>query len=79
MVLRFIGNKKKRKVRDICVALQFEHFGELVNIDGDLNSETTKDHNLTSGSKIITQTENGHEIHSQKEIKNNSSEKKKQN
>ncbi|CAD0006284.1 type VI secretion system Vgr family protein [Flavobacterium salmonis] len=50
-----------------------------VNIDGDLNSETTKDHNLTSGSKIITQTENGHEIHSQKEIKNNSSEKTKQN
>ncbi|SDY49840.1 Phage late control gene D protein (GPD) [Flavobacterium aquidurense] len=48
-------------------------------IDGEYNSEVKKDRNVVSESKIITQSQSGHEFHSEKEIKNNSSEKTRQN
>jgi uncharacterized protein involved in type VI secretion and phage assembly len=52
----------------------YDHF-----VDGDFNSELKKDHNTTSNGKVISNSENAHEIHSKKDIKNNSSEDTKQN
>jgi len=49
------------------------------DIDGELNSEVKKDRNISSESKIMTQSENGHEFHSDKEIKNNTGEATRQN
>lgn len=48
-------------------------------IDGDSNSEVKKDRNVASESKIITQSDLGHEFHSNKDIQNNSSEATRQN
>ncbi|KAF2080647.1 type VI secretion system Vgr family protein [Flavobacterium sharifuzzamanii] len=50
-----------------------------INIEGNSNSEVKKDRNLASESKIITQSDLGHEFHSDKDIKNNSSEQTRQN
>ncbi|MCV2485214.1 phage baseplate assembly protein V [Flavobacterium sp. SH_e] len=50
-----------------------------INIDGDSNSEVKKDRNIASENRIITHSEIGHEFHSDKDIKNNSSEKTRQN
>lgn len=44
------------------------------NIQGDLNSDIKNDKNYIVAGKSITQSENGHEFHSDKTIKNNSSE-----
>lgn len=43
-------------------------------IDGESNSEVKKGRNISTESKIITQSELGHEFHSDQEIKNNSGE-----
>lgn len=48
-------------------------------IDGDSNSEVKKDRNVASENKIITQSDLGHEFHSEKGIQNNSSEATRQN
>lgn len=48
-------------------------------IEGNSNSEVKKDRNLASESKIITQSDLGHEFHSEKGIQNNSSEATRQN
>ncbi|MFH6964653.1 phage baseplate assembly protein V [Flavobacterium plurextorum] len=48
-------------------------------IDGDSNSEVKKDRNVASESRIVTHSETGHEFHSDKDIKNNSSEATRQN
>jgi type VI secretion system secreted protein VgrG len=50
-----------------------------INIDGDSNSEVKKDRNIASENRIVTHSEIGHEFHSDKDIKNNSSEKTRQN
>ncbi|MTD72335.1 type VI secretion system Vgr family protein, partial [Flavobacterium sp. LC2016-13] len=49
------------------------------NIEGDYNSELKKDHNILSNGKVVSNSENSHEIHSQKDIKNNSGEATRQN
>ncbi|MBS7230938.1 type IV secretion protein Rhs [Flavobacterium psychroterrae] len=43
-------------------------------IDGESNSEVKKGRNISTESKIIIQSESGHEFHSDQEIKNNSGE-----
>ena len=49
------------------------------HIVGDLNSDIKKDKNYTVAGKSTAQSENGHEFHSDKTIKNNSSEDTRQN
>ena len=49
------------------------------NIEGDFNSDYKKDHNIISNGKIISNSEQSHEINSKKDIKNNSSEDTKHN
>lgn len=49
------------------------------NIEGDLNSDIRKDKIYTVAGKNIHQSETGHEFHSDKTIKNNSSEDTRQN
>lgn len=44
------------------------------NIEGDYNSDFKKDHNTISNGRIISSSDESHEIHSKKNIKNNSSE-----
>ncbi|WP_125720239.1 type VI secretion system Vgr family protein [Flavobacterium ustbae] len=49
------------------------------DIEGNLNSDIKKDKNYIVAGKSIVQSENGHEFHSDKTIKNNSSEDTRQN
>ncbi|WDF57740.1 phage baseplate assembly protein V [Flavobacterium sp. KACC 22758] len=49
------------------------------HIVGDLNSDIKKNKNYTVAGKSTAQSENGHEFHSDKTIKNNSSEDTRQN
>lgn len=49
------------------------------NIEGDLSSDIKKDKNYSVVGKASTHSENGHEFHSDKTIKNNSSEDTRQN
>ncbi|TDW51752.1 uncharacterized protein involved in type VI secretion and phage assembly [Flavobacterium sp. 270] len=50
-----------------------------VAIKGNLNKEINKDHTLSTGNKIKSYSESGHETHSQTEIQNNSAESTRQN
>ncbi|MEN2401931.1 phage baseplate assembly protein V [Flavobacterium sp. MC2016-06] len=49
------------------------------NIEGDFKSDYKKDQNIVGNGKIISNSEKSHEIHSKKDIKNNSSEDTKHN
>ncbi|KAF2082935.1 type VI secretion system Vgr family protein [Flavobacterium sharifuzzamanii] len=49
------------------------------NIEGDLNSDVKKDKNYIVAGKDTSNSENGHEFHSNKTIKNNSAEDTRQN
>ncbi|WP_426485181.1 hypothetical protein [Flavobacterium sp. 2] len=49
------------------------------DIDGDSHSDVKKSRNVAAENKIITRSESGHEFHSEKDIKNNSSENTTQN
>lgn len=49
------------------------------NIEGNLNSDIKKDKNYIVAGKSVAQSENGHEFHSDKTIKNNSAEETRQN
>ncbi|MFD2940658.1 type VI secretion system Vgr family protein [Flavobacterium notoginsengisoli] len=49
------------------------------NIEGDYNSDLKKDHNTVSNGRIISNSDESHEIHSKKNIKNNSGEDTTQN
>nr|WP_294780836.1 phage baseplate assembly protein V [uncultured Flavobacterium sp.] len=49
------------------------------NIEGDYNSDFKKDHNTTSNGSIISNSDDSQEMHSKKNIKNNSSEDTTQN
>ncbi|UWY29897.1 phage baseplate assembly protein V [Flavobacterium sp. TR2] len=49
------------------------------NIEGDCNLDHKKDRNVMSNGKVRSNSENGHQIHSKKDIQNNSSENTSQN